>query len=135
MRFVYDKAVNAAWQGGLNLLGGSLKAMLVDNTLYTASQASDQHLSDIPSGARITSGITLTSVTLTGRVLNADPITFPLVPIGNDATTVVLYIDSGSPSTSPLILLDEDAAGLPAVLNGEDVIVTPDTGARKIAAL
>ena len=45
---------------------------------------------------------------------------------------IIIYVDSGTEATSPLIAYIDTATGLPITPNGGDIIVTWDNGTNKI---
>ena len=112
--------------------GGNIKACLVDSASYTPDTAADQFLSDL-SGVVATSG-NLTSKTTTDGVADAADVTFSSVT-GNQSEYIVVYQDTGTPSTSRLIALVDTATGLPVTPNGGDIVVQWDSGANKIFKL
>jgi hypothetical protein len=70
---------------------------------------------DIPGFASITGGV----VTLTGAM------TFSAVAVGDEIDYLVVWKNSGSPATSPLIITWDDAStGIPVTPNGGDIIST-----------
>lgn len=125
--------------GSLDLSADNIKAVLVHTsaggTPYTASIDVDQFLSDVPAGSRIATSGNLASKTLTLGVFNAANVTFTAVT-GAQVDVVVVYKDTGSAATSPLIAyIDTASSGLPVVPNGGDITVQWDTGANKIFKL
>ena len=54
---------------------------------------------------------------------------------GASIEAIVLYKDTGTDATSPLIASIATATGLPITPNGGDIIVTWDNGANKIFKL
>lgn len=110
----------------------TIRAVLVDYASYTPNVATDSFLSDIPSGARASISGPLTGKTNGAGVFICDPFTFGAVPSGGALEAVVIYKDTGTPSTSRLIALIDTASGLPVTPNDTDIICTPDTGANKL---
>ncbi len=51
---------------------------------------------------------------------------------GPTIEAIVIYRDTGTEATSPLIAYIDTATGLPITPNGGDIIVTWDNGANKI---
>ena len=51
---------------------------------------------------------------------------------GASIEAIVIYSDTGTESTSPLIAYIDTATGLPITPNGGDIIVTWDNGTNKI---
>lgn len=113
---------------------GTVKVVLVDSASYTYS-ASHQFLSDVPSGARIATSAALASKTFTNGVFDAADTVFTAAT-GAQSEYLIFYIDTGTATTSRLMIFDDTAsAGLPVTPNGGDINITFDNGSNKIAAL
>jgi hypothetical protein len=93
-----------------------------------------EFLSDIGTGARVATSGAFTGKTTAGGAADANDITFSSVT-GASIEAIVLYKDTGTDSTSPLIAFIDTATGLPITPNGGDIIVTWDNGANKIFKL
>lgn len=131
---LYDEARRLFLEAGINWLTDDVKAILVDAGAYSPNFSTHKHLSDIGSSARVTSGVLLTGKETTGGAADANDVTFPTVS-GPSIEAVVLYVDTGSESTSVLIAWLDTATGLPITPNGGDIIVTWDNGVNKIFRL
>lgn len=129
---LYDLGRESFLKGEISWSGDNIKACLVDSASYTPDTAADQFLSDL-SGVVATSG-NLTSKTTTDGVADAADVTFSSVT-GNQSEYIVVYQDTGTPSTSRLIALVDTATGLPVTPNGGDIVVQWDSGANKIFKL
>jgi len=129
---VYPKAKETALTYLLSL--GVLKAVLVDTTAYTYSSA-HQYMSSVPSGARVVTPITLSSVTNSSGVLNAANLSWTGLSGVPAVGAVLLYLDTGSDATSPVLAYIDTASGLPTSANPTRVDVQWDIGANKILAL
>lgn len=114
--------------------GDNIKAVLVDTGAYTANLSTHEFLSDITSGARIATSGNLASKSITDGVADAADVTFSAVS-GASCEAIVLYKDTGTPSTSPLIAYIDTATGLPVTPNGSDIVVSWDNGSNKIFKL
>ena len=132
--FLYDYGREGFLAGDIDWDGDDIRAILVDAADYTASQASDQHLDDIPAGARVATSSALTSKTVAAGVADAADITWPSVT-GDPSEAIVLYQHTGTESTSRLIAYIDTATGLPVTPNGGDIQVQWDAGANKIFKL
>jgi len=106
------------------LLSGDIKAVLVDTADYTYS-AAHEFLSDIPAGAREETSANFASKTGTNGVFDAADISFTGAT-GDPCEALVLYIDTGTASTSRLVAYIDSATGLPITLNGGDANITWD---------
>lgn len=133
---LYDKGRQRFLEAQLNWLTDNYKVLLVDTGAYTPNFSTHEFLSDIPTSARVgtTSGVALTSKTTTGGAADAADITFSSVT-GASIEALVIYKDTGTEGTSPLVAYIDTATGLPITPNGGDIIVTWDNGANKIFKL
>ena len=131
---LYDKARERFLTGQFNWTTDSIKAVLVDTGAYTVSLTSHEFLSDISSSARVSTSGAFTGKTTTGGAADANDITFSSVS-GPSIEAIVIYADTGTEATSPLIAFIDTATGLPITPNGGDIIVTWDNGANKIFKL
>lgn len=131
---LYDKGREAFLTGGINWSGDSIKAVLVDTGAYTPNVATHQFLSDIAAGARVATSANLGSKTVAAGVADAADSLFTAVS-GPSVEAVVLYKDTGTAGTSPLIAYIDTASGLPVTPNGGDITVVWDNGANKIFKL
>lgn len=131
---LFDKARQRFLEGQFNWNTDTIKAVLVDTGTYTANLSAHEFLSDIGSGARISTSGAFTGKATTGGAADANDVTFTTVT-GASIEAIILYKDTGTDSTSPLIAYIDTATGLPITPNGGDIIVTWDNGANKIFKL
>lgn len=101
---------------------------------YVVDLSNKEFLSDIPAGARIASSPALTGKSLADAVFRADPVTY-LGVAGNPSTSLTLYIDSGTPTSSRLLAHIDGASGLPTSVNPGTVNIVWDLSANGIFAL
>jgi hypothetical protein len=105
-----------------NLLSGTVKVALVDTGVYTYS-ASDQFLTSL-TGVVSTAQTIGATKSVTNGVFDGGDVTFPTVT-GNTVEALVIYVDTGSAATSPLVAyIDTSVTGLPVTPNGGDITVT-----------
>lgn len=128
---LYDFARQRFLEAQINWMTDIVKVILVDTGAYTPQTAVHQYLADIPISARIAGPVTLTSKSTAGGAADAADCTFTSVS-GASIEAIVIYSDSGTEATSPLIAFIDTATGLPITPNGGDIIVTWDNGANKI---
>ncbi|MDM1760023.1 hypothetical protein [Acinetobacter sp. 251-1] len=128
---LYDFARQRFLEAQINWMTDTIKVLLVDTGAYTPQTSVHQYLSDIPTSARIAGPVTLTAKATTGGAADAADVTFPTVS-GASIEAIVIYADTGTDSTSPLIAYIDTATGLPITPNGGDIIVTWDNGTNKI---
>jgi hypothetical protein len=131
---LFDKARERYLTGALNWGTDTIKAVLVDSGTYTVNLTSHEFLSDIGTGDRISTSGAFASKTTTGGAADAADVTFSSVT-GASIEAIVIYKDTGTDSTSPLIAYIDTATGLPITPNGGDIIVTWDNGPNKIFKL
>ncbi len=99
---------------------------------YVRNLATDEFLSDISN--TVGSAVALASKTTTGGRCSAANTTVTAVS-GSAITQIVIYKDTGTPSTSPLICNLDTATGLPYTPVGSDIVVVWDPGANGIFLL
>lgn len=106
-----------------NLSSGTVKVALV-TAGYTYSSA-NQYYSSVSSSV-VGTPQTLTSKTFTNGVFDAADVTFTAVS-GSQVVSLVIYIDTGSAATSPLVaFLDTGITNLPVTPNGGDISIQWD---------
>jgi hypothetical protein len=137
---LYDYGRGQFLQAGINWTSDTIKCALINTSTYTVNTASHQFLTDVTAGAFVAptastqAGTTLTSKGATAGAASAANVTFSSVS-GSTVGAILLYKDTGTGSTSPLIAYIDTATGLPITPNGGDIIVTWDTGTNKIFKL
>ena len=131
---LYDKGRQRFLEAQINWGTDTIKCILVDTAAYTANFATHEFFSDISGSAIIAGPVTLTSKTTTGGAADAADCTFPSVS-GASIEAIILYKDTGTAGTSPLIAYIDTATGLPITPNGGDIIVTWDNGPNRIFKL
>lgn len=121
MNGIYQSAGQIMLSGGLNWASPAhpWAAALIDTAEYDVNLATHQYLSDIGDAA-IVAKADLTNPTAVGGVASADPVTIPAVT-GNTVSAIVIYQDTGTESTSPLICYLDDMTGLPLNPGGGDI--------------
>lgn len=129
---LYPKAKEKFLSGSINMSSDTIKAALIDTGTYTYS-AAHEFWSDA-SAALVGAAVTLGSKTVTSGVFDAADISFTSVT-GNTVEALIIYKDTGSAATSPLIAYIDTATGLPVTPNGGNIDVVWDSGANKIFAL
>jgi hypothetical protein len=113
----------------------TFKVCLVVTSVYSVSIDSHEFWSDVSSSSYTgITPITLSSKTSTLGVLRAANVTFSAVS-GSAIGAIIIYKDTGSSSTSPLVLYIDTATGLPITPNGGDIIVQWDSGPNGICKL
>ena len=134
----------AAGTSAINLSSDTnIKVALVNITgstnAYTYS-SSHQYFSSVSTNSAAIVG---TAATLTGKTVNspvggvfdADDVTFTGVSGTNVIGALVIYKDTGTAASSPLIAFLDSGTGLSITPNGGSVTVSWDSGANRIFAL
>lgn len=119
---IYPKFKEAILQATANSpLTGTVKAAMVNTGTYTYSAAHEFYSS--------VSGVVGTPQTIgtksyTNGTFKGDNVTYSAVT-GSAAGAIIIYIDTGTASTSRLVAyLDTGYTGLPVTPNGGDITVT-----------
>lgn len=128
---LYDYCRQRFLEAQINWMTDTIKVILVSTSAYTPQTAVHQYLADIPVSARIAGPVTLTAKATTGGAADAADCTFTSVS-GATINAIVIYKDTGTEATSPLIAYIDTATGLPITPNGGDIIVTWDNGVNRI---
>jgi len=119
---LYPKGKEKFLSGTINLPSDTIKIGLIDTGVYTYNSANEFWSS--ASAALVGTAATLASKTVTSGTFNADDVTFTAVS-GSSVEALIIYKDTGSAATSPLIAyIDVAASGLPVTPNGGDITVT-----------
>lgn len=126
----YPKGAEKILSGAINLATGAIKAALVSEA-YTYS-AAHEFLSSV---TRVGTDQALTGKSITGGVFDAAAVEFGVLAPGSRIKALVLYLDTGNASTSPLLYFMDSVQGLPMDTSGGEVRVPWDSGPNKIAAV
>lgn len=107
-------------------LTGTVKAALVDTGAYTYS-AAHQFFSSVTGTAGTPQ--TIGTKTYATGLFKGGNVTFTAVPTGTSTGTqleaIVIYIDTGTAATSPLVAyFDTGVTGLPVTPNGGDITIS-----------
>lgn len=127
----YPKGAQKILRAQINFGTDTIKAVLVP-TAYTFS-AAHEFLSDV--GATVGTAQTLANKTTDGGVFDADDPDFGALAAGSTVKGLVLYKDSGSAATSPLVCYLDEVIGFPFPTNGGVVKVPWSDGVAKILSL
>lgn len=130
---LYDLGRQGFLDGSIDWDTHTIKVTLHDNNDVTPNVSTHDNLDDISAGTVATSP-TLTSPTVVNGVADAADTTITAVS-GDQAESLNVYKDTGTPSTSRLIAYIDTATGLPLTPNGGDVTIVWDSGANKIFKL
>lgn len=104
-----------------NMSSGTVKVALVDTGTYTYS-AAHQFYSSVT--GVVGTPQTIGTKTFTNGLFDGADVTFTAVT-GNSAEALIIYIDTGSAATSPLVAyLDTGITNMPVSPNGGDISIT-----------
>jgi hypothetical protein len=104
-----------------------VKVALIDTANYTYN-AAHQFYSSVPGAAVVGTPQTIANKTFTivsgSPVFNGDDVTFNSVT-GANVEALLIYIDTGTAGTSPLVAyIDSSVGGLPVTPNGGNIGIT-----------
>ena len=121
--FIYDLALQGFLEGSFDMASATVKAALVTSA-YSPNQATDQYLSTV-GAAIVARSSQLTSPVVTNGIFGAANTTLTAVT-GGACNAMILYLDSGSDSTSALIayLYSDYYSGLPITPNGGNITIS-----------
>ena len=131
---LFDKGRERFLEGQITWTTDDIKVMLVDTGSYTPNFSTHEYKSDVTGGAIIAISGNLSGKTATGGAADANDVTFSAVS-GASSEALIIFKDTGTSSTSPLLAYIDTATGLPITPNGGDIIVTFDNGPNKIFKL
>lgn len=120
---LFDKGRQGILDRTIDMTAATLKAVFVDG--YTPNLATHDNLDDVTGagGTLVGTPQVLTSKTYTDGVFDAADVTFNAVPLGSATEHILIYVDTGTASTSRLVALDDTATNLPVTPNGGDIVV------------
>jgi hypothetical protein len=131
---LYDKGREGYLNGTLNWLTDDVRCILINVGAYTVNLTTDQFLTDVPGGARVSVSGSLTTKTATAGVADADDVTFSLVT-GSTVSAVLIYKHTGTDATAQLIAYLDTMTGVPFTPSGGNVAIQWDNGANRIFKL
>lgn len=127
----YPKGAEKIMRAAINFDSDTIKAVIVSDA-YTFS-AAHEFLTDL--GTVVGTAQTLTTKSTTGGVFDADDVDFGAIAPGPVCKAVVLYKDTGSAATSPLLMYGDEVTGFPMTANGGGIKVPINNGAYRIFSL
>jgi len=130
---LYGLGRNKFLTGDIDFVNDTIKSILIDTADYTVSIDVDEFVDDIAAAAKVSEQALAGNSAALG-VADANDTTHSSVT-GDTCEAIVLYKDTGTPATSPLIAYIDSATGLPVTPNGGDITIQWDSGANKIFKL
>ena len=125
---IYPKFKQKIMEGSINIPSDTIKIALVDTGAYTYS-STHEFFSSVT--GVVGTPVALSNKSVVNGIFDADDATFSAVS-GNSVEAVVIYKDTGSAATSPLIIFID---GISVTPNGGSITIQFDSGANKIFAL
>jgi hypothetical protein len=123
---LYPKFKELLLSGGIDLTSANIKCALVDTGAYTYNAAHD-FFDDVSSAVVASSGNLSGKSVTNGAFDSSDPTLTGVT--GATVEALVLYKDTGTAGTSPLIAyIDTGVTGLPLTPDGSDVQIVVDAG-------
>lgn len=120
---LYTKGKENLLSGSINLTSDTIKVQLIDAADYTVNLSTHDYLDDVAGAALVGTAVALGSKTFTNGTFDAADSTFTSVT-GDQSEALIIYKDTGSSATSPLIAYIDTATGLPVTPTGANIIVT-----------
>lgn len=117
----------------INLPSDTIKVALVKND-YAQNLTTDEFYTSI-SASVVGTPQTLANKSVALGVFDADDITYTAPTAGVTCEGVVIYKDTGSGATSPLLAYIDTITGFPLTTTGGNVTIQWDNGAYKIFSL
>lgn len=130
---LYGKGKEKLLTAAVNFVSDTIKVALIKND-YAQDLAAHEFYTSI-SASVLSTPQTLGSKSVTAGVFDAGDATFTAVTAGDTSEGVVIYKDTGSAATSPLLAYIDVITGFPLATNGGDITIQWDNGAYKIFSL
>lgn len=106
----------------IDLTSDTIVVGLVDTGLYDPVIAVDEDEADLAPDPMQAPNETLGTITVTNGTFDAADTTFTAVS-GNSVEELLIFKDTGTPTTSPLLVMFDTATGLPVTPNGGDIVI------------
>jgi hypothetical protein len=121
----YSLFLQALLAGTYDLSSASVKLMLVEIGVghYVPNFTTDEFVSIVAGGDQIAISSALSSKSITDGLFDAADTIFSAVPAGPAGGALLLFIDTGSQASSPLIYYLDSYSGLPVTPTGADINV------------
>lgn len=127
----YPKGAQKVLGGQIDFSSHAISAALISSG-YNYS-AAHEFLSDV--GTVVGTKVDLASKTIADGTFDADDLNFGPLAAGSTIKAIVLFKDTGLPSTSPLLCYLDEVTGFPFSTNGGGVSIPWSNGAAKILSL
>ena len=117
---IYNKAKEKFLSGAIDLTTDTIKVILVDTADYTFS-STHEFQSDVAAAAQEEISPAMTTKSVTDGTFDADDVTFSGTS-GDACEAVIIFKDTGTDTTSPVIAYLDSLSGLPVTLGGDVTI-------------
>lgn len=122
-----SSGTHTAITNSYDLITGDIKMLLIDSADHTVDLTTNIDHADITGAAIVATSPNLASKTIgtvAAGVFDCGNVTFSTVT-GDQSEEIIVYQDSGTSSTSPLLVrFDTFSSGMPVTPNGNDIVVT-----------
>lgn len=129
----YIKGKEKILSGSIDFSSDTIVVVLMKSA-YVSDLSVDEFYSDISSDV-LAGPITLSNKSITGGIFDADDVTFASVTTANLFNALVIYKDTGTAATSPLLLYLDDVENFPSTSDGSDVPIKWPDNTYKIFSL
>jgi hypothetical protein len=119
----YEKGREAILAGDAPWDTTNIKVALVDAADYTINLSTHDFYNDVTVAGRVATSGNLASKTVVNGVADAADVTISAVT-GDPSELLIVFGDSGTESTSPLLVAFDTATGLPFTPNGGDLTIS-----------
>lgn len=130
---LYDAGRDAFANGNIDWVNDDIRLLLIDTDDYTVDLAVHDNLDDVAAGSRVATQALAGQSTSAG-ICDATDTTFSSVS-GDESEALIIYLHTGTESTSTLIAYIDTATGFPITPSGGDIIVQWANTTNKIFKL
>lgn len=132
MSVEFDAGQQAFRAGDLDWDADAFSVCFIDvDSGWTPDQLNDRVLDDVPAAAVVSDAVPLTGKVVDANgALDADDPTITGAQTGAQVTGFLVYHESGDPTTSTLVVYNDETPGFPFQVG--DVVLNLDDGPNKI---
>ena len=132
--YLYGLGREKFLKGSISWNSDTIKCLLVDSADYTPTQNTDEFHSNVTGAGIVATSGAFANKTTTLGVADADDIVLSSVS-GDQSEYIIIYKDTGTSSTSPLIAKIDSYTGLPVTPNGGNITIQWPSDSAKIFKL
>jgi hypothetical protein len=119
-----EAMIGAGPHGAIDFDADDIKLVGIDHADDTPVIATDQDLADLLAGSRVVTTASLAGKTSTGGTFDSND-ALVTAGTGDQFESLVMYKDTGTPTTSPLTVYYDVATGLPFTPSGGNITIAP----------